>query len=169
MWINMLCYVVYNWRCPGWDGSLVSRKEKGNGHQDTFCYRDEKFRLKQCRGRALRFQHLVLTHHFVKTTNTHHQQNISVYGKIILRHLLSIGGKGWLIGISGSLMWSETLMELIFNSSGEFWCSPEGPLTQIHFPHLHAGAPGIFSDLLKSVQMLKREWVRKATGSHRTY
>ena len=30
-------------------------------------------------------------------------------------------------------------------------------------------APGIFSDLLKSVQMLKREWVRKETGSYRTY
>ena len=25
-------------------------------------------------------------------------------------------------------------------------------------PHPHAGAPGIFSDLLRSVQMLKREW-----------
>ena len=28
----------------------------------------------------------------------------------------------------------------------------------MHFPHL-IGAPGIFSDLLKSVQMLKGEWV----------
>ena len=25
------------------------------------------------------------------------------------------------IGISGSLIWSETLMELIFNPCGEFW------------------------------------------------
>ena len=29
--------------------------------------------------------------------------------------------------------------------------------------------PGIFSDLLGSVQMLKRDKVRKATGSYRTY
>ena len=34
----------------------------------------------------------------------------------------------------------------------------EGPISQIHSPHLHAGATGIFSDLLRSVQMLRREW-----------
>ena len=62
------------------------------------------------------------------------------------------------IGISGSLIWSKTLMELIFNPCGEFRWSPEGPFSQIHSPHLHVGAPGIFSDLLRSVQMLKREW-----------
>ena len=63
-----------------------------------------------------------------------------------------------LIGISGSLIWSKTLMELIFNPCGEFRWSPEGPVSQIHSPHLHVGAPGIFSNLLRSVQMLKREW-----------
>ena len=57
-------------------------------------------------------------------------------------------------------------MELIFNLRGEFWWSPEGPVSQIHSPHLHVGAPGIFSDLLKSVQMLKREW---GAGIYRTY
>ena len=62
------------------------------------------------------------------------------------------------IGISRSLIWSKTLMELIFNPCGEFQLSPEGPVNQIHSPHLHVGAPWIFSDLLKSVQMLKREW-----------
>ena len=62
------------------------------------------------------------------------------------------------IGISGSLIWPKTLMELIFNPCGEFRCSPEGPVSQIHSPHLLVGAPGIFSDLLRSVQMLKREW-----------
>ena len=36
-----------------------------------------------------------------------------------------------------------------------------GPVSQIHSPHLQAGAPRIFSDLLKSVQMLMREWGRK--------
>ena len=41
---------------------------------------------------------------------------------------------------------------------GEFrWSPEEGPVSQIHSPHLHVGAPGIFSDLLRSVQMLKRE------------
>ena len=48
-------------------------------------------------------------------------------------------------------------MELIFNHCGEFWSSLEGPAGQIHSPHLHAGAPGIISNLLRSVQMLKRE------------
>ena len=49
---------------------------------------------------------------------------------------------------------------------------PEDPFSQIHSPHLYVGAPGIFSDFLRSVQMLKREresGVRKATGSYRTY
>ena len=60
-------------------------------------------------------------------------------------------------------------MELIFNLCGEFRLSPEGPFSQIHSPHLHVGVPGIFSGLLRFVQMLKREGVRKATGSYRTY
>ena len=40
-------------------------------------------------------------------------------------------------GISGSLIWPKTLMELIFNPCGKFWGSPEGPIRQIHSPHLH--------------------------------
>ena len=61
------------------------------------------------------------------------------------------------IGISGSLFWSKILFELIFYLCGEFRWSPEGPVRQIHSPHLHVGTPGIFSDLLRSVEMLKRE------------
>ena len=68
------------------------------------------------------------------------------------------------IGISGSQIWSKTLMELTFNSCGELRWNPEGPVIQIHSPHLHAGAPGIFSDILKSVQMLKREWGAEGNG-----
>ena len=67
-------------------------------------------------------------------------------------------------GISGSLIWSETLMTLIFNPCGEFRWSPEGPGSQMHSPHLHVGAPGIFSDLLRSVQMLKRDWGVEKNG-----
>ena len=33
-----------------------------------------------------------------------------------------------------------------------------GGLNQIHSPHLRARAPGNFRNLLRSVQMLKREW-----------
>ena len=62
------------------------------------------------------------------------------------------------IGISRSLIWSKTLIELIFNPCGEFWWSPEGPVSQVRSPILHADAPRIFSDLLSSIQMLKREW-----------
>ena len=62
------------------------------------------------------------------------------------------------IGISGSLIWSKSLLELIFNPCDKFRWSPEGPVSQVHSPHLHAGAPGIFSHLLRSVQMLKTEW-----------
>ena len=73
-----------------------------------------------------------------------------------------------MIGISGSLIWSKTLLELIFNPRGEFWWSLEGPVSQIT-PRLHAGAPGIFSDLLRYVMMLKREWSDENKGSYSTY
>ena len=73
------------------------------------------------------------------------------------------------IGISGSLIWSKTIMELIFNPCGEFRWSPEGPVSRIHSPHLQDGAPGIFSDLLRSVQMLKGEWGAESKGSYRIY
>ena len=71
-----------------------------------------------------------------------------------------------LIRISGSPIWSKTLVELIFNPCSEFRWSPEGRDSQIHSSHLQVGAPGIFSDLLRSVQMLKREW---GAESYRTY
>ena len=35
-------------------------------------------------------------------------------------HFVKGGGQG-VIGISGSLIWSKTLMELMFNPCGEFW------------------------------------------------
>ena len=58
----------------------------------------------------------------------------------------------------------KTLTELIFNPCGEFQWSSEGPVSQIHSPGLHDCAPGIFSDILRSVQMLKREWVAESNG-----
>ena len=61
-------------------------------------------------------------------------------------------------------------MELIFNPYGEFQLSQEGLVSQIYSPHLHDTTIGIFSDLLRSVQTLKRESVMwRATGSYRTY
>ena len=48
------------------------------------------------------------------------------------------------IGISGSLIWSKTLMELIFNPCDGFRLSPEGPVSHIYSPHLLVGAPGTF-------------------------
>ena len=70
-----------------------------------------------------------------------------------------------LLGISGFLIWLKTLMEQVFNPCGEFRWSPEGPVSQIHSPHLRAGAHGIFSDLLRSVQMLKRDWGAESKGN----
>ena len=66
--------------------------------------------------------------------------------------------------ISWSLILSKTLMELIFNSCGEFRWSPEGSVSQIYSPHLHVGAPGIFWDLLRFVQMRKRKWDAESKG-----
>ena len=59
----------------------------------------------------------------------------------------------------------KTLMELIHNPYGKFRWRPEGPVSQIQSPHLHVGAPAIFSDLWRSVQMLTREWSAEATAS----
>ena len=39
-----------------------------------------------------------------------------------------------------------------------------GTVSQIHSPHLLVGAPGIFSDLLTFVQILKREWGAESNG-----
>ena len=39
-----------------------------------------------------------------------------------------------MIEISGSPIWSKTLMELIFKPCGEFRWSPEGPVSQFHSP-----------------------------------
>ena len=50
------------------------------------------------------------------------------------------------------------------NPCGEFRWSPKGPVSQIHSPHLLVRAPGIFSDLVRFVQMLKREWGTEKNG-----
>ena len=63
----------------------------------------------------------------------------------------------------------QCLMELIFKPCGEFRWSPEDPVSQIHSPHLLVGAPGIFSDLLRFVQMLQREWSAESNGKLYTY
>ena len=78
----------------------------------------------------------------------------------IISHL---GAK--VIGISGSLIWSKPLMELIFISCGEFRWSTEVPVSQIHSPHLNDRDPGIFSDLLRSIQMIKRECDAESNGN----
>ena len=57
-------------------------------------------------------------------------------------------------------------MKLIFNPCGEFRWSQEGPVSQIHSPHLHDGAPGIFSSLFR---WNRESGVQKAMGSYRTY
>ena len=55
----------------------------------------------------------------------------------------------------------------MFNPCGEFRWSPEGRVSQVSSPYLHAGTPGIFSDLLMSVQILKKEC--GANGSYCIY
>ena len=68
------------------------------------------------------------------------------------------------IGISLSLIWSKTLVELIFNSCDEFRLYPEGPVSQIHSHYLYGGAPGIFSDLLRPVLIQREEWGAVSNG-----
>ena len=83
----------------------------------------------------------------------------------------SLGTKLWLlyilrrrfIGISGSLIWSKTLMELIFNPCGEFRLSSEGPVSQIHSPHHHDifRSFKVYSDAKERVGCIKQ---REATA-----
>ena len=39
-----------------------------------------------------------------------------------------------------------------------------GEVRRDQLANLHVGAPGIFSDLLRSIQMLKREWGSESNG-----
>ena len=87
------------------------------------------------------------------------------YGKHLLLILGNVSKSGakrdWDFRISDLV---KNLMELIFNPCGEFRWSLDGPVSQIHSPHLHFGAPEIFSDLFKSVQMLTGEWGAESNG-----
>ena len=63
--------------------------------------------------------------------------------------------------------WDFQISELVKNPDGlcgEYRLSPEGPVSQIDSPQLLTVAPGIFSDFLRSVHMLKREWGAKNNG-----
>ena len=62
----------------------------------------------------------------------------------ITLHFITLYWVRRVIGISGSLIWSKILMELIFKPCGEYQLSQEGPVSQIHAPHLHDGTPEIF-------------------------
>ena len=50
-------------------------------------------------------------------------------------------------------------MELIFNPCGEFRWSPEGPVSQIHYPHLQVGVPELFPDLFQACSDAKERVV----------
>ena len=59
-----------------------------------------------------------------------------------------MGAKGdWDFWISDLV---QTLMELIFNHCGEFRWNPEGPVSQIHTPHLH---DGVTVDIFRSLKV----------------
>ena len=60
-------------------------------------------------------------------------------------------------------------MELIFNPVVNFGEVRRAQLAKFTLLTFRLMPLTSFSDLLSSVQMLKREWVRRATGSYRTY
>ena len=67
------------------------------------------------------------------------------------------------IGISGFLIWSKTLMKLIFNPCDEFRlspnCSQPNPLSS-----LPRWCPSNLFRFLRSVQILKKEWGVESNG-----
>ena len=70
------------------------------------------------------------------------------------------------IRTSGSLIWSKTQVELIFNPCGEYRSSPDGPDSQIYSPQLHIGAPEIFEGLFRRE---RENGFRKETGNYFVY
>ena len=75
------------------------------------------------------------------TPSKHIRQNM-IRGTDSIEGQMLYGGR--VIGISGSLIWSKTLLELIFKPCGEFRWRPKGPDSQIYSPLFHVGAPVIF-------------------------
>ena len=75
---------------------------------------------------------------------------------------------GAVIGSSDSLIWSETMMELIFNPSGEFRLSPEDLVSQTTLLTSTLGkplsSPWVPWYVFRSVQMLTREWGAENNG-----
>ena len=51
----------------------------------------------------------------------------------------------------------RSLLGLIFKHCGEFWWSLEGPVSQLHSPHLHVGVPGICSNAKDRVRCRKQQ------------
>ena len=72
------------------------------------------------------------------------------------------GGEGWLGFLD---LWSGLKPWWIdIYPCGEFRWSPEGQASQIHSPHFNCSVPGIFSDILKSIEMLNGEWDAESNG-----
>ena len=111
----------------------------------------------------LRFRQVTLIYRlynclFIYVSIQYYVQNVFYLHYIIIKS----GAKG---------DWDFRISDLVKNPDGtdilpcgEFRRSPEGPVSQIHSPRLLVGAPGIFSDLLRFFQMLKREWGAESNG-----
>ena len=69
-----------------------------------------------------------------------------------------------MIGISGSLIWSKTLMEPILTPVVNFGEVRRAQLAKSALLTSTLVPPGIFSDILRSVQILKREWGVESNG-----
>ena len=68
------------------------------------------------------------------------------------------------IGISRSLIWSKTLMELIINSCGEFRWVRRAQLAKSTLLTSTSVPLRSFQIFLRSAQMLKREWGAESKG-----
>ena len=67
--------------------------------------------------------------------------------------------------------WDFQISDLIKNPDGTDYLTPVVNFCEVQraqlaksTPHLHVGSPGIFSDRLRSFQMLKREWGAKSNA-----
>ena len=79
---------------------------------------------------------------------------IIYYIRLNFIYYITLGRR--VIGISGSLIWSKTLMEPIFNPYGKFHLNPEGPVSQIH--------PWDLFRSFKVRSYAKEEWGEESNG-----
>ena len=147
---------------------VVMKNDEVLYHQmSTFCHESMQLRS-LCQSERMRdsVQHKIWTYPYYRAVNTEHQQRWTRWWCMTSsKHLPKSDKWGRTVlklrkcctPVNKAMSEISNCRHFFLSNLCEFRWRPEGPVSQIHSPHLHTGDPGIFSDLLRSVQLLKRE------------